>query len=53
MGTLWMMMYLAHDNWFTYLTPAGRAAGIKRGGKPPGMKLRRRRIITTPNSFTT
>jgi hypothetical protein len=35
MGTLWMMMYLAHDNWFTYLTPAGRAAGIKRGGKPP------------------
>jgi hypothetical protein len=35
MGTLWMTMYLAHDNWFTYLTPAGRAAGIKRGGKPP------------------
>ncbi|HKQ79579.1 MAG TPA: hypothetical protein VJ810_38155 [Blastocatellia bacterium] len=35
MGTLWMMMYLAHDNWFTYLTPAGRAAGIKLGGRPP------------------
>lgn len=35
MGVLWMMMYLAHDNWFTYLTPAGRAAGIKLGGKPP------------------
>ncbi|MGH9934795.1 MAG: hypothetical protein ACREAM_01035 [Blastocatellia bacterium] len=35
MGVLWMMMYLAHDNWFTYLTPAGQAAGIKRGGKPP------------------
>src|SRR5262249_40351764 len=35
MGTLWMMMYLAHDNWFTYLTQAGRAVGIKRGGKPP------------------
>ncbi|MCI0666304.1 MAG: PKD domain-containing protein, partial [Acidobacteria bacterium] len=35
MGTLWLMMYLAHDNWFTYLTPAGRAAGIKLGGKPP------------------
>jgi hypothetical protein len=35
MGTLWMMMYLAHDNWFTYLTAAGRAAGIERGGKPP------------------
>ncbi|MGE0126913.1 MAG: PKD domain-containing protein [Blastocatellales bacterium] len=35
MGTLWMMMYLAHDNWFTYLTPAGHAAGIKLGGKPP------------------
>jgi len=35
MGALWMTMYLAHDNWFTYLTPAGRAAGIKRGGRPP------------------
>jgi|GEM_PF-1647438 len=35
MGTLWLMMYLAHDYWFTYLTPAGRAAGIKRGGRPP------------------
>ncbi len=35
MGTLWLMMYLAHDNWFTHLTPAGRAAGIKLGGKPP------------------
>ncbi|MBO0801363.1 MAG: hypothetical protein J2P31_21295, partial [Blastocatellia bacterium] len=35
MGTLWLMMYLAHDDWFTYLTPAGRAAGIKLGGKPP------------------
>ena len=35
MGTLWLMMYLAHDDWFTYLTPAGRAAGIRLGGKPP------------------
>lgn len=35
LGTLWLMMYLAHDEWFTYLTPAGRAAGIRRGGKPP------------------
>jgi hypothetical protein len=35
MGALWMTMYLAHDNWFTHLTPAGRAAGIKLGGKPP------------------
>ncbi|MCI0524674.1 MAG: hypothetical protein L0Y75_05365 [Acidobacteria bacterium] len=35
MGSLWMMMYLAHDNWFSYLTPAGRAAGIKLGGRPP------------------
>jgi hypothetical protein len=35
MGVLWMMMYLAHDNWFTHLTPAGRVAGIKLGGKPP------------------
>jgi hypothetical protein len=35
MGTLWLMIYLAHDNWFTHLTPAGRAAGIKLGGKPP------------------
>ena len=35
MGTLWLIMYLAHDNWFTHLTPAGRAAGIKLGGKPP------------------
>lgn len=35
MGALWLMMYLAHDDWFTYLTPAGRAAGIKLGGKPP------------------
>lgn len=34
-GTLWLMMYLAHDDWFTYLTPAGRAAGIRLGGKPP------------------
>jgi hypothetical protein len=35
MGTLWLMMYLAHDDWFTYLTPAGRAAGIRLGGKAP------------------
>ncbi len=35
MGTLWLTIYLAHDNWFTHLTPAGRAAGIKLGGKPP------------------
>ncbi len=35
MGVLWMMMYLAHDNWFTHLTPAGRAAGIRLGGRPP------------------
>jgi len=35
MGSLWLMMYLAHDDWYTYLTPAGRAAGIKLGGKPP------------------
>src|SRR5215471_18418858 len=35
MGTLWMMMYLAHDNWFTYLTPAGRPAG--RNNSPDGL----------------
>ena len=35
MGSLWLMMYLAHDDWFTYLTPAGRAAGIRLGGKSP------------------
>ena len=35
MGSLWLMMYLAHDDWFTYLTPAGRAAGIRLGGKAP------------------
>jgi hypothetical protein len=35
LGTLWLMMYLAHDNWCTYLTPAGHAAGIRRGGRPP------------------
>jgi hypothetical protein len=35
MGTLLLTMYLAHDNWYTHLTSAGRAAGIKLGGKPP------------------
>lgn len=35
MGALWLMMYLAHDYWFTYLTPAGRQAGIRLGGKRP------------------
>lgn len=35
LGSLWLMMYLAHDDWFTYLTPAGRAAGIRLGGKAP------------------
>ena len=35
MGTVWLMMTLAHDYWFTYLTPAGKAAGIHKGGKPP------------------
>jgi hypothetical protein len=35
MGSLWLMMYLAHDDWYTYLTPAGRAAGIRLGGKAP------------------
>jgi hypothetical protein len=35
MGTLWLMMYLAHDDWYTYLTPAGRAAGVRLGGKAP------------------
>lgn len=35
MGTLWLMTYLAHDNWFTYLTPQGRSAGVRLGGRPP------------------
>jgi hypothetical protein len=35
MGSLWLMMYLAHDDWYTYLTPAGRAVGVRLGGKGP------------------
>lgn len=35
MGTLWLVMYNAHDNWSTHLTQAGREAGIREGGKPP------------------